>query len=89
MAKNTGAGPRTTSVKARSQVRNPKTGDFVKRDEKPGSTHKGEFMDVKKVTALRLFVNSSFCVLARRGVRLGWGERHPGGLNIEIGLGTH
>jgi hemerythrin-like domain-containing protein len=48
MAKNTGTGSRNGTVTARSQVRNPKTGDFVKRDETPGSARKGEFMDVKQ-----------------------------------------
>jgi hemerythrin superfamily protein len=48
MAKNTGTGSRTGTVKARTQLRNPKTGDFVKRDETPGSAHRGEFMDVKQ-----------------------------------------
>ena len=48
MAKNTGTGSRTGTVKARSQIRNPKTGAFVKRDETAGSAHKGEFMDVKQ-----------------------------------------
>ncbi len=49
MAKNTGAaGSRKGTVKARTQLRNPRTGGFVKRDETPGSAHKGEFMDVKE-----------------------------------------
>lgn len=48
MAKNTGIGSRTGTVRARSQVRNPKTGGFVKRDETPGSAHKGEFLDIKQ-----------------------------------------
>ena len=48
MAKNTGQGSRTGSVTGRTQVKNPQTGDWVKRDEAEGSSHKGEFVDVKK-----------------------------------------
>ncbi len=47
MAKNTGSGSRTGSVTGRTQVKNPVTGDFVKRDESEGSG-KGKFMDVKQ-----------------------------------------
>ena len=47
MAKNTGTGSRSGAVTGRTQVQNPKTGDFVKRDESKDGTHKGEFMDVK------------------------------------------
>jgi len=47
MARNTGSGSRHGSVSGRTQVRNPKTGDFVKRDEGVKSPHKGEFMDAK------------------------------------------
>ncbi len=46
MAKNTGDGSRKGSVSGRTQVQNPVTGTFVKRDESKG-TGKGEFMDVK------------------------------------------
>jgi hypothetical protein len=46
MAKNTGKGSRTGSVKERTQVLNPVTGDFVKRDD--GEDGKGRFMDVKQ-----------------------------------------
>lgn len=42
MAKNTGQGHRHGSVDNRSQVYNPKTGDFVKRD-----TGTGRFIDRK------------------------------------------
>lgn len=42
MAKNTGNGSRVGSVKDRTQVLNPKTGNFVKRD-----TETGQFMDQK------------------------------------------
>lgn len=43
MAKNTGEGYRKGSVNNRSQVQNPKTGQWVKRD-----TETGKFMDVKE-----------------------------------------
>jgi len=46
MAKNTGRGSRTGSVKERTQVQNPVTGDFVKRDDSEDG--KGRFMDVKR-----------------------------------------
>ncbi|CAN5350986.1 hypothetical protein BH20VER3_BH20VER3_20880 [soil metagenome] len=48
MAKDTGKGTRKGAVKARTQVKNPQTGDYTKRDETPGSRKKGEFMAVKK-----------------------------------------
>ena len=48
MAKNTGQASRTGSVAGRTQVKNPQTGDWVKRDEADKSAHKGEFFDVKK-----------------------------------------
>lgn len=43
MAKNTGKGYRQGSVDDRTQVQNPKTGQWVKRD-----TETGRFMDVKE-----------------------------------------
>lgn len=43
MAKNTGKSYRQGSVNDRSQVQNPKTGQWVKRD-----TETGRFMDVKQ-----------------------------------------
>jgi hypothetical protein len=43
MAKNTGKGYRKGSVNARTQVQNPKTGDWVKRDARVG-----EFRDIKE-----------------------------------------
>lgn len=43
MAKNTGRDYRQGEVRGRSQVRNTRTGDFVKRD-----TSSGRFMDVKE-----------------------------------------
>lgn len=48
MAKNTGKESRKGSVDNRTQVKNPKTGDYVKRNQDPGSAHEGEFMGVKK-----------------------------------------
>lgn len=48
MAKNTGSGSRVGSVTGRSQVKNPQTGDYVKRDESGDGPGKGKFMDVKK-----------------------------------------
>lgn len=48
MAKNTGKGYRKGSVDNRTQVENPKTDEFVKRNQDPNSEHEGEFMDVKE-----------------------------------------
>ena len=48
MAKNTGEGSRKGSVDDRTQVKNPVTGDYVKRNEDPHSKADGEFMAVKK-----------------------------------------
>ena len=48
MAKDTGKGSRKGAVKSRTQVKNPKTSDYAKRNETPGSKKKGEFMDNKK-----------------------------------------
>jgi hypothetical protein len=42
MATNTGKGHRQGAVRGRSQVQNPRTGNFVKRD-----TGSGRFMDSK------------------------------------------
>lgn len=42
MATNTGNGSRIGSVKGRSQVKTPLTGDYTKRDDKTG-----RFMDQK------------------------------------------
>ena len=47
MAKDTGEGSRKGAVTARTQSKNPKTGDYTKRNETPGSKKKGQFMDVK------------------------------------------
>ena len=47
MAKNTGSGSRSGAVTGRTQVKNPVTGDFVKRDESSGPG-KGKFLDVKQ-----------------------------------------
>ena len=48
MAKNTGSDSRTGAVTGRTQVKNPQTGDWVKRNEGAGDSHKGKFMDVKE-----------------------------------------
>ena len=47
MAKNTGDDSRKGAVSGRTQVLNPTTGDYVKRDESAGPS-KGKFMDVKQ-----------------------------------------
>jgi hypothetical protein len=48
MAKNTGEGSRKGSVKERTQVENPRTNEWVERDETKGSPTKGEFKNVKE-----------------------------------------
>ncbi len=48
MATNTGKGSRKGAVESRTQVKNPVTGDYVKRNEDPKSKDDGKFMDVKK-----------------------------------------
>ena len=48
MARNTGKNFRKGAVDNRTQVENPRTGDWVKRDQNPDSKHEGEFMDVKQ-----------------------------------------
>lgn len=48
MAKNTGDNHREGSVDDRTQVENPKTDQYVKRDRDPDSDDQGEFMDVKQ-----------------------------------------
>ena len=50
MAKDTGKGSRVGSVTGRTQVKNPKTGHYVKRNETPGDPKRGQFMDVKDDT---------------------------------------
>lgn len=47
MAKDTGKGYRKGAVDGRTQVKNTKTDDYAKRNEAPGSTKKGQFMDNK------------------------------------------
>jgi hypothetical protein len=42
MAKNTGRGSRQGAVKARTQVKNPRSGTWIKRD-----TGSGRFLDAK------------------------------------------
>ena len=46
MAKNTGKDSRIGSVSERTQVENPVTGNWTKRDESEDG--KGQFMDVKE-----------------------------------------
>ena len=46
MAKTTGEGSLKGAFAERTQVKNPVTGTYVKRDESAGAD-KGEFMDVK------------------------------------------
>ena len=48
MAKNTGEGSRKGAVKGRTQVKNPRTKDWVERDEEQGSATKGQFKNVKE-----------------------------------------
>ena len=48
MARNTGDDSRKGAVSGRTQVLNPTTGDFVKRDEDGNGPGKGKFMDVKQ-----------------------------------------
>lgn len=48
MGTNTGKGSRKGAVKERTQVENPKTSDYVKRNRDHGSPDDGEFMDVKQ-----------------------------------------
>jgi hypothetical protein len=48
MAKNTGTGSRKGSVKDRTQTDNPRTDQWVERDEEKGSSKRGEFKNVKE-----------------------------------------
>jgi len=48
MAKNTGTGSRKGSVKDRTQTNNPRTRQWVERDEEKGSSKRGEFKNVKE-----------------------------------------
>lgn len=50
MATNTGDGHRTGSVDNRTQVKNPATGHYTKRNRDPDSPDNGEFMDTKSDT---------------------------------------
>lgn len=50
MATNTGDGHRTGSVAGRTQVKNPATGHYTKRNRDPDSPDNGEFMDTKSDT---------------------------------------
>lgn len=48
MAKNTGQGYRKGSVDDRTQVENPRTDQYVKRNRDSDSEDAGQFMDVKQ-----------------------------------------
>ena len=48
MAKNTGEGRRIGSIDERTQVKNPKSDKWTKRNREEGSKERGQFMDVKK-----------------------------------------
>lgn len=48
MAENTGKGHREGAVDERTQVENPKTDQFVKRNRDHDSADDGKFMDVKQ-----------------------------------------
>lgn len=48
MAKNTGEGYRKGAVDERTQVKNPQTDKWTKRNREEDSKEKGQFMDVKK-----------------------------------------
>ena len=48
MARNTGDGHRQGSVDKRTQVENPKSDQYVKRNRDHDSGDDGEFMDVKE-----------------------------------------
>jgi hypothetical protein len=37
--------PRAEAKRKATQVKNPKTGDYAKRNETPGSKKKGEFVE--------------------------------------------
>ena len=47
MARHIGTGSRMGAVSGRTQIENPATGDWVKRDESKDSSHRGE-VDVKE-----------------------------------------
>jgi hypothetical protein len=48
MAKNTGEGSRKGAVKDRTQTNNPRTDQWVERNEQRGSSKRGEFQNVKE-----------------------------------------
>ncbi len=48
MAENTGKGHREGAVDERTQVKNPKTDQFVKRNRDHDSADDGKFMDEKQ-----------------------------------------
>lgn len=48
MARNTDEGHRIGSVDDRTQIKNPATGKWTKRNREDGSDEAGQFMDVKE-----------------------------------------
>jgi len=48
VAKNTGSGLRKGAIKGRTQTDNPKTEQWVERDEEKGSPKKRRFKNVKE-----------------------------------------
>lgn len=48
MARNTDEGHRIGSVDDRTQIKNPATGKWTKRNREEGSDEAGQFMDVKE-----------------------------------------
>lgn len=48
MAENTGKNSRDGAVSKRTQVENPKTGDYAKRNRDHDSADEGQFMDNKQ-----------------------------------------
>lgn len=48
MAKNTGEGHRIGSVDDRTQIKNPKTGKWTKRNRVEDSENAGQFQEVKQ-----------------------------------------
>ncbi len=48
MARNTDEGHRIGAVDNRTQVKNPATGKWTKRNRADGSADSGQFMDVKQ-----------------------------------------
>src|SRR6266568_2039711 len=85
MAKGTGEGSRKGAVKNRTQVKNPKTSDYGKRNETKGSSKRGEFMpkDPRQITG-----NIGLYYVCYRLSRLGWNvmptARNARGIDVLI-----